>query len=201
MSGSELSDDSSTANPKTLFNNPTHDASNQESNNQANDDESDSESTTSQASNASFNAFAAEFGAMVDHLDVDQLERDRATLLQPLLELDYSKIECSNITRHMWAHTKDMPFETKRDMYAWVRDNWEVDIISTMPVTSAMKTAGTRHCQLCMKERVKLFYAFHEKQTSHKLMNSRTELHGKCTCKTRFLRLSAVGNAGADEAS
>ena len=137
---------------------------------------------------------------MVDDLDIEQLKRDRATILQPLLNFDYAKLEVSTITRHMWAHCQNMPFETKSEMYEWVRNNWEVDIIQKMPVTSALKTAGTRHCTLCMKERVQIFYAMHEKKSSHNLMNSRAELYGKCTCKMQFLRLSAVGNAGADEA-
>ena len=65
-----------------------------------------------------------------------------------------------------------------------------------------MKTAGTRNCQLCMQERVALFYAFHKKKTqTHNLMNSRTEMYGACTCKTRFSWLHAVGNEGADEAT
>ena len=201
MSGSEISDDQSTAQPNNLLNHPTYQLSNHESNNQS-DDES-FHSCASQPNNATTisDAFGAEFGPMVDHLDLDQLEKDRATILQPMLELDYSKIEVSNITRHMWAHVKDMPFETKDEMYAWVRNHWKIEIIQKMQVVSALKTAGTRNCQLCMKERVQLFYAMHEKKTSHNLMNSRSELFGKCTCKTRFLRLYAVGNAGADEAS
>jgi len=53
-----------------------------------------------------------------------------------------------------------------------------------------------------MQERVELFYAMRMKKSpNNNLMNSRTELYGKCTCKTRFLWLRAVGNEGADEAA
>ena len=202
-SESNESDESSTANPKHLSYNHPHDNTNQAPNNPANDEDpaSDSENQ-SQSSFATFNNFADAFAGFLENgPDLEQLERDRAKILSPMLESDYSNIECSNITRHMWSHLKDMQFATKKDMYAWVRNNWEVDILTKMPITSAMKTAGTRHCQLCMKERMKLFYAFYEKQSSHKLINSRNELYAQCTCKTRFLRLSAVGNAGADEAT
>lgn len=63
-----------------------------------------------------------------------------------------------------------------------------------------MKTAGTKNCQLCMKERVELFHAFSKRSQTCKLMNSKNELYGQCSCKTRFLRLQAVGNEGTDEA-
>ena len=110
MSGSEESDELSTAQPNNLFNKPPHDSTNQESNNQSDDDTF--HSAVSRASYATTDAFAQEFGPMVDHLDTEQLERDRATILQPLLNLDYSKLEVSTITRHMWAHCQNMPFET-----------------------------------------------------------------------------------------
>ena len=191
-SASDLSEDPSIAQPNTLFHNTTHDSANQGPTNQSDDDQFHSAAATT-------NAFGRAFGPLVAHLDVDQLERDRAIVLQPLLESDYSKIECSNITRHMWAHCKDMHFNTKDELYTWVRKNWEVDILHKMPVTSAMKSAGTRFCSLCMKERVAIFNAMHNKKNSQNLMNSRQELYGRCSCKTRFLRLCAVGNAGADE--
>ena len=37
------------------------------------------------------------------------------------------------------------------------------------------------------------------KERSKNLINSKSELYGNCSCKTRFLRLKAVGNEGADE--
>ena len=196
-SASDLSEDPSIAQPNTLFHNTTHDSASQGPTNQSDDETF--HSAASHLSYATTNAFGRAFGPLVAHLDVDQLERDRAIVLQPLLESDYSKIECSNITRHMWAHCKDMHFNTKDELYTWVRKNWEVDILHKMPVTSAMKSAGTRFCSLCMKERVAIFNAMHNNKTSPNLMNSRQELYGRCSCKTRFLRLCAVGNAGADE--
>ena len=98
----------------------------------------------------------------------------------------------------MWSHAKDMEFDSNDDLYSWVRHNWDITIVSKMSLVSTMKTAGTKNCSLCMQERVKLFYAFHDNKNP-KLMNSRKELYGKCTCRTRFLRLSAVGDGGTDE--
>ena len=49
---------------------------------------------------------------------------------------------------------------------------------------------------------MELFHEFSKKRSpTGNLMNSKTEMYGQCTCKTRFLRLQAVGNAGADEAT
>jgi hypothetical protein len=63
-----------------------------------------------------------------------------------------------------------------------------------------MKSAGTKKCTLCMRERMALFYHFGKKKSRTKhLMNSRKEMHGKCTCKTRFIRLRSIENEGADE--
>ena len=112
-SASGLSEDPSIAQPNSLFHNPTHDTAKQESNNQQDDDSF--HSAASHLSHTTTNAFGREFGPLVAHLDVDQLERDRATVLQSLLESNYSKIECSNITRHMWAHCKDMHFNDKNE--------------------------------------------------------------------------------------
>ena len=158
-SASDLSNDSSAAHSNTLFHNPTQDSANQGPINQQDNDSHHLNAT--HTSHVTTNAFAREFGPMVVYLDVDQLERDRATILQPLLESDYSKIEVSNITRHMWAHWKDMHFNTKDEMYTWARKIGK----SILPVTSALKLTGNRFCNLCMKERIAIFNAMHNKKT------------------------------------
>ena len=108
----------------------------------------------------------------------------------------------SNFTKHMWTHAKEQDFETKGDLHQWVRNNMEVSIQWKMSPISHMKTAATKQCRLCMKERVMLFneYGRKAKPNSPRLLNSKDELHGACNCWTRFLRLYAVGNhGGADE--
>ena len=154
----------------------------------------------SQASLASpIHPFAREFGVPGNLEDqIRTLEEGRATILAPFLESDYDKTECSQLSKHMWSHAKDKTFANSNELYSWVRHNWDIEIVARVNSFTAMKTAGTKNCSLCMQERVKLFYAFHDKNNK-KLMNSRKEMYGKCTCKTRFTRLSAVGNAGADK--
>ena len=56
-----------------------------------------------------------EFGGMAALNNLSELEEARATLLSPLLEFEYSKTDCSQLTRHMWAHVKDKDFATKAE--------------------------------------------------------------------------------------
>ena len=129
------------------------------------------------------------------------MQQMRHQLLRPQLESILSGISCSTLTRHLWSHVRDMDFDTKKEMFAYIRSNIEVEVISKCAPISHMTTASTKNCTLCMREKINLFFAFGRKNSRTKLMNSRNELYGKCRCKTRFLRLSAVGNGGADEAA
>ena len=54
-----------------------------------------------------------------------------------------------------------------------------------------------------MAERVSLYYELNhpDKERSKKLMNQKTEIYGKCTCTTRFLRLMTGREVGTDEAT
>ena len=152
--------------------------------------------------NTSPDAFARAFGGRPALSEISELQRVRTNILTPMLTEVYQGIDCSTLSRHMWSHCKNMSFDDKNEMYAWIRSNWRVEIVYRGSVITNMKSAGTKNCNLCMQERIQLFYAFHKKKTpNNNLMNSRTEMYGKCTCKTRFLRLVAVGNGGADEAT
>ena len=144
--------------------------------------------------------FAIEFGGLNTITELRELETNQTTVLMPILKAQYDMIDMSQLSRHMWSHLKDKEFDSKHDVYTWIRHNWDIEIISKMCMVSAMKTAGTKNCALCIQEHVKLFYAFNDKSKPN-LMNSRRELHGRCTCQMRFLRLSAVGNEGTDETS
>ena len=96
-----------------------------------------------------------------------------------------------------------LEFEHKKDIYVWCRENMEVEVIRSIPVVSAMKTAGTKNCRLCMAEQIDLFCGFEKqkKKTSktHNLLNSRKKIYSACSCKMWFLRLWAIGNEGTDE--
>ena len=80
----------------------------------------------------------------------------------------------------------------------------EVEVIHKVSLIVAMEPTGTKYCSLCTTERIDLFNGF-QKQNSkssktHNLLNARKEIYSTCNCRTRFLRLWAVGNEGTDEA-
>ena len=167
-----------------------------------------SSSQTSKNTTPSLDSFGAAFGGHEAIRRLPQLEAMRQQWLQPQMERNFASIECSQFTRHMWSHAKDLQFEKRADLYAWCRENMEVDVLQKIPAISAMKSAGTKNCALCMYERVELFHGFHRQNMKNKkssnspnLLKSRNELYSSCSCKTRFLRLTAVGNGGADEAA
>lgn len=201
----------SSTQPRNLADQPTFSLSNHPSSQQsisvhtsnrsiATHTSSSSDSQSSQATE--LNAFALAFGGEEALQQVSELEAARATILRPILENEFNSIQCSQLTKHMWSHAKHLKFQDKNALYAWVRAHWEVEIVHKSSMISNMKTAGTRNCSLCMQERIQLFHAFNKKKTpTNNLMNSKDEMYGQCSCKTRFLRLTAVGNAGADEAT
>ena len=129
------------------------------------------------------------------------LENQRSQLFRPQLEDIYSKIQCSTLTRHVWSHCQGLVFEKKEDLFKWCRTKLKVEVLHKGSAILMMKTAGSKNCTLCMQERINLFYEFGDKERSKNLINSKSELFGVCSCKARFLRFCAVGNAGADEAT
>ena len=104
----------------------------------------------------------------------------------------------------MWSHAKDVHFDNADQLRAWARSLITVEIHWQGNFCSMMKTMSTKDCQLCAKERCTLWRQMNCKkvrtaEVSGNLMNSRTELHGACNCKTRFLRLKSRLDQGADE--
>ena len=93
-----------------------------------------------------------------------------------------------------------MIFKSKKKMYAWIRSNWEVSIVSKSNVLTNMKTAGTRNCTLCMQKGVHFFCSFHEKNPINQLMNARMgstqNVHVR---RGSYIRVFAVGPGGADQ--
>jgi len=190
--------DSSPNQPNRLTNNPDYTLSDQES-----IAESKSSDEGSQASdNTSLDPFGRAFGGREALGELSELERTRTSILSPILEKAYQGIQVSNLSRHMWAHVQNKTWASNDELFAWIREHWTIDIVHKGNMISHMKSAGTKSCSLCMQERVHLWFAFHKQRSQKlKLMNSRTELYSRCSCKSRFVRLEAVGQGGADEAT
>ena len=122
----------------------------------------------SQATESTGAAFARAFGGGGEALaQLPDLEEDRINVLRPMLEKEYALVPCTAITRHMWAHAEHMNFKTKYEMYAWIRSQWEVTIVSKSNVISNMKTANTRNCTLCMQERIKGYFTLSMRETQN----------------------------------
>ena len=202
----------SSAQPANLTNNPRYQLTNRPPSPLSSLSGSEGRGGSSQSSprsNDSMNTFDRQFrgafGLNMEEHEINELEdsaRRVETYLRPMLEPEYAKItSVSNLSKHMWSHAKNMEFTKPGELYSWIRSNWKVEVLHKGSKINNMKTAGTKNCQLCMKERVLLFHAFSKRESQTcKLMNSKTELYGQCSCKTRFLRLQAVGNEGTDEA-
>ena len=156
----------------------------------------------SSTAQSTVNPFRQEFGTPVGNTRAafDHLVQARTQLYRPILDKEIQAIPCSTLSRHLWAHCQDIGFSCKEEVSAWCRKTIQLEILSTGSALSYMKSAGTKKCTLCMRERMALFHHFGKKKSRTKnLMNSRNEMHGKCTCKTRFIRLRPVENEKADE--
>ena len=81
----------------------------------------------------------------------------------------------------------------------WCQTKLKVEMIHKGSAILMMQTVDSKNCNLCMQEKINLFYDLGDSERCKALINNKSELFGVCTCKTRFLRLCAVGNAGADE--
>ena len=202
----------SSTRPTNLTNHPQFKATDQPSptsslsGSKSRNDSQPSQNSIASPSHSTSREFREAFGIEEHEIEeINQLEetaRRVETYLRPMLEPEYAKVtKVSQLSRHMWSHAKHIEFASRKDLYEWIRRHWEIEVLDKTSQINHMKTAGTKNCQLCMKERVLLFHAFSKRESQTcKLMNSKTELYGQCSCKTRFLRLQAVGNEGTDEA-
>ena len=83
----------------------------------------------------------------------------------------------------------------RRDVYLGTQ-NWEVDIASDISFEVDRKSI----LQPLYERTYSNLQCYAQQKNSNNMINSRHELYGKCNCKTQFLRLCTVGDAGADEA-
>ena len=148
------------------------------------------------------NPFRQEFGTPAGNTQsaFNHLVQARTQLYHPILDKEIRATPCSTLSRHLWAHCQDIDLSCKEEVSAWYRKIIQLKILSSGSALSYMKSAGTKKCTLCMRERMALFHHFGKKKSRTKnLMNSRKEMCGKCTCKTRFIRLRSIENECADE--
>ena len=92
-----------------------------------------------------------------------------------------------------------MPFESEAEFYAWAWADLHIEIQHKRSVVSQIRTAGNEKCNLCIQEKIHLFYDKGHAKRSTDLISNTSELFGKFLCTTPILRLFTVGDEGADE--
>jgi len=160
-------------------------------------------------------AFAAEFARPGDD-NYSQIQNPKSTpkSKEPITSLEelqraQNSIHASEITKFMWKQVetheeterKGRLFETECEMYSWVRSNLKFSIMYQQSLSSRMKTAGSKNCTLCKKEKLLIYYNMNHPTKGKKLLNKRPELMTPCNCTTSFLRLVDLfkRKRGADE--
>ena len=160
-------------------------------------------------------AFAAEFARPGDE-EYNQIQNPKSTpksnaKITSLEELQraQNKIHASELTKFMWRQVETHEeteregrlFETEGDVYKWVRSNLKISILYQQSLSSRMKTAGSKNCTLCKKEKLHIYYNMNHPTKGKKLLNKRPELMTPCNCTTSFLRLVDLfeRKRGADE--
>jgi hypothetical protein len=96
---------------------------------------------------------------------------------------------CSALARHLFSHAKDHSFSSKAEVAAWCRSTIKVEILWRLNTIGLMSTAGSCSCRLCAVEHMLIRQNFNSTR-SKRLLNLKSELHGVCSCKMRFLRFS-----------
>ena len=141
--------------------------------------------------------FQAEFGVGMTATELRTQENRPKNLPKSNKDReDEAKTSCTALTRYIWDKVEKQKFETTGEMYIWVRNNLEVTIVHQGSVSSRMKTAGSKNCSLCMAERMTIYYDSNHKERSKYLMNKKSELYGRCSCTTRFHRLTTEREGG-----
>jgi hypothetical protein len=99
---------------------------------------------------------------------------------------------CSALAQHLFSHAKDHSFLSKAEVAAWCHSTIKVEIFWHLNTIGLMSMARTSFCRLCAVECMLIGQNFNSTR-SKRLFNLKSELHGICSCKTRFLWFSRSG--------
>ncbi len=98
---------------------------------------------------------------------------------------NYSALAC-----HLFAHVKNLIFDTKAEVVEWCRTNILVDILWRSSTLSLVKMAGQKVCQLCATKRMIIGQNVTSSHRRRKILNLKSEMRGVCSRKARFLRFA-----------
>ncbi len=104
--------------------------------------------------------------------------------------LDAQQHNCSAPACHLFAHVKNLRLDTKAEIAKWCRTNITVDVLWRSNTISLVKTAGQNVCRLCATKRMIIGQNFTSAHRRRKNLNLKSEMHGVCSCKARFLQFA-----------
>jgi hypothetical protein len=107
-------------------------------------------------------------------------------------QLDTKQENFSALSHHLFAHVKHLRFNTKAEVAEWCCTHIKADILWRSNTISLVKTAGTKVCKLCAVKLMIIGHNLNSVQRRRKILNLKSELHGVCSCKTRFLRFARI---------
>jgi hypothetical protein len=110
-----------------------------------------------------------------------------ATTNETQHQFDAKQENCSGLVHHLFAHVKNIKFNTKAEVAKWCRSNIKVDILWCSNTINLMKTALTKVCRLCAAEHMIIGHYFNSIHQRKKIINLKSEQRGISNCKTRFL--------------
>ncbi len=105
-------------------------------------------------------------------------------------QLNAQQENCSKLARHLFAIMKHIQFKTKVEVAEWCCTHIKVDNLWRSNTISLVQMAGTKVCKLCAVERMIIGHNFTSVHRLRKILKLKSELHGVCSCKTRFLRFA-----------
>ena len=108
---------------------------------------------------------------------------------KPMTDKKGKPVEKSRLSIHL-AQRNHWPEldATEKPSPALIRSKLRIEILYRANPISAVRTFGTHSCKICMKERMEILKSSFN--PSVKLMNSRSEIHGKCKHHPDFHRFS-----------
>jgi hypothetical protein len=104
--------------------------------------------------------------------------------------LDTQQDNCSALACQPFAHVKNLRFNTKAEVAKWCRTNITVDTLWRLNTISLVKKAGQKVCRLCATKRMIIGQNFTSSHRQRKVSNLKSEMHGVCSCKARFLQFA-----------
>ena len=97
---------------------------------------------------------------------------------------------CSALACHLFAHAKNLRFDTKAEVAKWCRTTILLDILWRSSTLSLVKMAGQKVCRLCATELMIIGQNLTSSHRQRTILNLKSEMCGVCSRKARFLRFT-----------